>query len=193
MTEKRETELWAKRFSLQYPGESSWNFRCGAEESSGLDVKRGESLEQWFCWSHGFGLGCSVRGRGMTRKWAGNWTWTSLVVQWIRICLPMQGTWVWSLVWEDSTCHRITKPVHHNYWASVLQPLKPAYLGPVLHNKRSHCHEEQRVAPDSCNERKLAQSSEDPEQLEEKKKTAPGTESVYQLALLSVHPQLVSQ
>jgi len=49
MTEKRETELWGKRFSLQYPGESSWNFRCGAEESSGLDVKRGESLEQWFC------------------------------------------------------------------------------------------------------------------------------------------------
>ena len=25
---------------------------------------------------------------------------TSLVVQWLRICLPMQGTWVSSLVWE---------------------------------------------------------------------------------------------
>ena len=110
MTEKRETELWGKRFSLQYPGESSWNFRCGAEESSGLDVKRGESLEQWFCWSHGFGLGYSVRGHGMTRKWAGNWTWTSLVVQWIRICLPGQGTQVQSLVQEDVTCCGATMP-----------------------------------------------------------------------------------
>ena len=29
---------------------------------------------------------------------------TSLVVQWLRIHLPMQGTWVQSLVWEDPTC-----------------------------------------------------------------------------------------
>ena len=28
----------------------------------------------------------------------------SLVAQWMRICLPLQGTWVWSLVWEDPTC-----------------------------------------------------------------------------------------
>ena len=27
-----------------------------------------------------------------------------LEVQWLRVCLPMQGTWVWSLVHEDSTC-----------------------------------------------------------------------------------------
>ena len=27
----------------------------------------------------------------------------SLVVQWLRICLPMQGTWVWALVREDPT------------------------------------------------------------------------------------------
>ena len=25
----------------------------------------------------------------------------SLVAQWLRICLPMQGTQVWALVWED--------------------------------------------------------------------------------------------
>lgn len=29
---------------------------------------------------------------------------TSLVVQWIRIRLPMQGTWVRTLAWVDSTC-----------------------------------------------------------------------------------------
>ena len=37
-------------------------------------------------------------------------TRTSLVVQWLRICLPMQGTQVQQLVWEDSTCRGTTKP-----------------------------------------------------------------------------------
>ena len=46
---------------------------------------------------------------------------SSLGVQWIRICLPMQGTQVWSLIWEDSTCRGAAKPVCHNYWAHVLQ------------------------------------------------------------------------
>ena len=27
-----------------------------------------------------------------------------LVVQWLRICLPMQGAWVQSQLWEDPTC-----------------------------------------------------------------------------------------
>ena len=35
------------------------------------------------------------------------------MVQWFRICLPVQGTWVQSLVWEDPTCHRATKPACH--------------------------------------------------------------------------------
>ena len=39
----------------------------------------------------------------------------SLMVQWLRICLPMQGTRVRSLVREDPTCHGATKPVRHNY------------------------------------------------------------------------------
>ena len=37
---------------------------------------------------------------------------TSLVVQWIRICLPTQGTWVQSLVREDPTCGGARKLVH---------------------------------------------------------------------------------
>ena len=41
----------------------------------------------------------------------------SLVAQWLRICLPMQGTRVRALVWEDPTCRRATRPVSHNYWA----------------------------------------------------------------------------
>ena len=39
----------------------------------------------------------------------------SLVVQWLRICLPMQGTQVQTLVQDDPTCRRATKPMRHNY------------------------------------------------------------------------------
>ena len=63
---------------------------------------------------------------------------TSLAVQWLRIHLPMQGTWVQSLAWEDPTWHRATKTERHNSealalepggcncWAHTLQLLKPA-------------------------------------------------------------------
>ena len=76
---------------------------------------------------------------------------TSLVAQWLRICLPMQGTRVQALVREDPTCRRATKPMCHNYWACALEPashnyracvpqlLKPVHLEPVLRNKRSPC------------------------------------------------------
>ena len=40
---------------------------------------------------------------------------TSLVAQWLRICLPMQGTRVRALLREDPTCRGATKPLHHNY------------------------------------------------------------------------------
>ena len=39
----------------------------------------------------------------------------SLVAQRLRICLPMQGTRVRALVWEDPTCRGATRPVSHNY------------------------------------------------------------------------------
>ena len=56
---------------------------------------------------------------------------TFLVVQWLRICLPIQGTWVQSLLWEDSRCLRATKPMSHNYWAHTPQWLKPTHLKPM--------------------------------------------------------------
>ena len=40
---------------------------------------------------------------------------TSLVAQWLRIRLPMQGTRVRALAREDPTCCGATKPVGHNY------------------------------------------------------------------------------
>ena len=39
----------------------------------------------------------------------------SLVAQWLRIRLPMRGTWVRALAQEDLTCRGGTKPVRHNY------------------------------------------------------------------------------
>ena len=63
----------------------------------------------------------------------------SLVAQWLRICLPMQGARVRALVWEDAT--EQLRP-----WATTTEP---ARLEPVLHNKRGrdnerpvHCDEE---------------------------------------------------
>ena len=78
---------------------------------------------------------------------------TSLVVQWLRIRLPMQGTRVRALVREDPTCRGATKPMCHYYWACALEPvshnywdhmpqlLKPVCLESVLRSKRSHCNE----------------------------------------------------
>ena len=75
--------------------------------------------------------------------------WASLVVQWLRMPLPMQGTWVRALVQEDPTCCRAAKPVYYSYLACAqspqaatagppcLQLWKPACLEPMIH-KRSH-------------------------------------------------------
>ena len=49
----------------------------------------------------------------------------SLVAQWLRVCLPVQGTQVQALVREDPTCCRATKPVRHNYRACEPQLLSP--------------------------------------------------------------------
>ena len=81
---------------------------------------------------------------------------TSRVAQWLRICLPMQGTRVRALVREDPTCRGATKPMCHNYWACVPQLLKPASLEPLLRNKDKPPQWEarapqQRVAPDRRN------------------------------------------
>ena len=44
----------------------------------------------------------------------GDFPGASLVAQWLRICLAMQGTQVRALLREDPTCHGATKPVRHN-------------------------------------------------------------------------------
>ena len=39
----------------------------------------------------------------------------SLVAQWLGVHLPMRGTRVRALVWEDPTCRGATSPVSHSY------------------------------------------------------------------------------
>ena len=58
-------------------------------------------------------------------------TGTSLVVQWLRMHLPMHRPGVWSLQ-ENPTCHGATKPVSYNYWACMPQLPKP--VGPRAHD-----------------------------------------------------------
>ena len=53
------------------------------------------------------------------------------MVQWLRVCLEMQGTLVPSLVWEDPTLH-----------------LKPGLRNQGSHKKPEYHREEQ---PDGCN------------------------------------------
>ena len=77
----------------------------------------------------------------------------SAVVQWLEIYLSMQGTPIWSLVWEDPTCHGATEPVCHNFWACTLEPmsrnlwahvlqlLKPRSWSPCSPGKTDHCNE----------------------------------------------------
>ena len=52
-----------------------------------------------------------------------------MVVQWIRICLPVQETLVQSLVREDSAHRGATKPAHHKY--------QSPHPEPGSHDKRS--------------------------------------------------------
>ena len=118
--------------------DNSRSSRClrGAWKQQGEDAKT-SNLET----DRGLTLCHNLQSRSFSRP--------SLVAQWLGVCLPMQGTRVRALVWEDPTCRGAAEPVCHNYWACTLEPashscwahvprlLKPKDLGPVLH-RRSH-------------------------------------------------------
>ena len=76
----------------------------------------------------------------------------SLMVQWLRIRLPMQGTRVQALVQKDPTCRGATKHVLQllSLCSRALEPqlLKPMHLEPALRNQRGHCSEK----PTHCKE-----------------------------------------
>ena len=73
----------------------------------------------------------------------------SLVAQWLRIRLPMQGTRVRALVQEDPICRGATKPVRRNYWACALEPVSHNYWAyePQLLSLRSRAREPQLLSP----------------------------------------------
>ena len=85
----------------------------------------------------------------------------SLVTQWLRVCLLMQGTRVRALVWEDPTCHGATRPVSHNCWACASGAC-------ALQQERPRWWEARaprwRVAPARRNWRKPSHRNEDPTQ-----------------------------
>ena len=51
--------------------------------------------------------------------------WASLMVQWLGIHLPKQGTQAPSLVQEDSTCRGATKPMYCRYRSQVPRACAP--------------------------------------------------------------------
>ena len=76
--------------------------------------------------------------------------WTSLVAQWIRTLLSMQGTWFNSCSRKTPHVKEQLEPTCHDYWslpvlglmslnyrAHMLHLLKPPCPEPLLHNKRS--------------------------------------------------------
>ena len=70
-----------------------------------------------------------------------------------KIQLSIQKAQVQSLIQKDPTCHRVTNLLHHNYWATALEPgttttepschsyWSPLTLETMLCNKRSHCND----------------------------------------------------
>ena len=93
-----------------------------------------------------------------------------LVFQWLRICLPMQGTQVWLLVWKDLICCWAASPMCHNSWSQALEPENHNYWSPhplesMLYNLRCHHNEKpvhnEGVAWAHHNWRKAMHSSED--------------------------------
>ena len=61
-------------------------------------------------------------------------TWISLAAQWIQIHLPVMGTWVQSLAWEDPICHEATKPLCATIIELKLQNLQDTSTKPVCWN-----------------------------------------------------------
>ena len=65
------------------------------------------------------------------------WNWTSLVVQWMGVCLPMQGTQVWSLVGRFhmpqsnySPHTTTTEPILEIPWATTTEARVPRAYAP---------------------------------------------------------------
>ena len=74
-------------------------------EISSLDVRaRHQKVVEWGSFDNTFFFKKKIK-KALSRA--------SLVAQWLRVCLLMQGTRVRALVWEDPTCRGAAGPVSH--------------------------------------------------------------------------------
>ena len=101
----------ARREGALGSGTSEWG-RTGR----GPPPKRPHNLRVWVLWGGGEGGGvgrwpCQGPSKAILQPRTG----ASLVAQWLRIRLPMQGTRARALVQEDPTCRGAAKPVRQNY------------------------------------------------------------------------------
>ena len=158
---EKNTRCWAKKYEVV--------MKRGSQE---LVQKYSLQSEQKWCLSSNFALKsnykmnsicktripperCTLQGCSIV-----HWR-ASLVVQWLRIRLPMQGTRVRALVWEDPTYHRATGPVSHNYWACASGACAPQQERTRQWEARAP---RWRVAPARRNWRKPSHRNEDPTQ-----------------------------
>ena len=74
-------------------------------------------------------------------------TWDSLVIHWLRIRLPVQGTQVQSLVWKDPTCHGANKLICDITAEPTLTACAPQHRN--HHSEKPIYYE--RAAPAHCN------------------------------------------
>ena len=113
-----------------------WLISDEAHET-GRDSRRASALDPVIpkCWSSHWILGgCwSLLEIGLIRKMR----WAFLVAHWQRLHLPMKGTQVWSLVWEEPTAleklsMRTTTidPVLQSPRAATTEPVSHSYESP---------------------------------------------------------------
>ena len=110
--------FYMKNTLIFSPGKTNWSPFESVHSKSKISKKCAVFSKMWL---FDFGI-----------LWMTDKLGTFLVVQWIGIHLPMQGTWVQSLVQEGFTCHRATKPMCHNYWS-------PCSLGPCTTTTEPEC------------------------------------------------------
>ena len=139
---------------------NKWNVSCvhGLEELISLkhqyyqnlptDFIRSLSTLQWHYYYYYYYFFFFCRNRKTH-------SWTSLVVQWIRINLSIQEAWIQSPAQEDSTSCEATKPMSH-YWAQALEsgggsswPLRAATHVPASCNQRGHRRGSLRITAES--------------------------------------------